>query len=113
LKLSQIIVLIVAISCLQIAHANDQPIRGRVLNRAGQPLPGCIVFVASEKYRTPPAITDSNGEFQTVVTIGGTEEEYVEVYWGQTLMYRKPLQIPNLGLNQIPVPQIPAIILGR
>ncbi|HYY27612.1 MAG TPA: carboxypeptidase-like regulatory domain-containing protein [Chthoniobacterales bacterium] len=50
----------------QAANAEEETIQGQILNRAGQPLPGCTVFVASAEYRTPPAITDSSGDFQII-----------------------------------------------
>jgi hypothetical protein len=98
---------------LQPAYAEEQTFQGQIVNHAGQPLPGCIVFIASPEYRTPPAITDSSGDFQITMPLVGTEEYFVEVYWGRRLMYRKPLPVPNLGTDQSPVHKLPAIMLGR
>jgi hypothetical protein len=97
----------------QAANAEEETIQGQISNRAGQPLPGCIVFIASAEYRTPPAITDSSGDFQIIAPLAGTEEYFVEVYWGRRLMYRKPLRISELGQDQSPVHKLPAIVLGR
>ena len=116
LWLRRIIPLVLSIATtawLQVAHAEEQTIQGQILDRAGQPLPGCVVFIASPEYRTPPAITDSAGAFQIIMPLAGTEEYFVEVYWGRRLMYRKPLRIPDLGQDQSPVHKLPAIMLGR
>jgi hypothetical protein len=66
-----LVLLIATTAWGQAAHAEQQTIQGQILNRAGQPLPGCIVFIASPEYRTPPAITDSSGAFQITMPLAG------------------------------------------
>jgi hypothetical protein len=112
-RIFPLVLFIATAGWLQEGYAEEQTIQGQIVNHAGQPLPGCIVFVASPEYRTPPAITDSSGNFQIIMPLIGTEEYFVEIYWGRRLMYRKPLRVPNPGLDQSPIHKLPAIVLGR
>ncbi len=103
---------------LHSACADSVLIKGAIFNRAGTPLPGCTVFAISGSYKTPPVISETSGTFEIELSLqtGSPSSYFLEIYWGQELMYRKPLfrQPTNdpLWQTQNGVLEIPPITLG-
>lgn len=103
---------------LHSAWADSVVIKGSIFNRAGTPLPGCTVFIISGSYKTPPVISETSGTFEIELSLqtGSPSSYFLEIYWGQELMYRKPLfrQPFNdpLWQTQNGVLEIPRITLG-
>lgn len=89
-----IVALALAAAAAVVTAQSPVPVSGVVTNAAGQPVPGVAVSLVHPSYgRSPPAYTDPLGRY----SIGGVRPApspyYVEVYWGQRLIYRQPLQV--------------------
>jgi hypothetical protein len=82
---------------MQSARADSALVTGAISNRSGQSLPGCTVFVVSGNYRTAPGITGTLGTFEIEVSVETNSPYYLEIYWGQELMYRKRLYREPFG----------------
>ena len=88
---------ILALSAILMQSAYSVLVTGAISNRAGKPLPGCTVFVVSGDYRTAPSITGTLGTFEIEVSVETNSPYYLEIYWGQELMYRKRLYREPVG----------------
>ncbi len=79
-------------------EAQTLDLEGRVTNGSSRPVAGLTVFlVHPAEGRSFPRITDANGRyaFQNVPLVG--DEYYLEVYWGDELMYRAPVLLHRGG----------------
>jgi hypothetical protein len=65
-----------------------QIVQGRVLSRDGTPIPGLVVSIVTPSFRNPPAVTRRDGSYQLTIKSTGDETPYIEVYWGNAIMYR-------------------------
>jgi len=70
---------------------------GKIVNPAGEALPGCVLSVVSSFGRSAPTFSQGDGSFQLDVALppgsspvaSGTP--FLEVYWNTELMYRQPV----------------------
>lgn len=74
---------------------------GRVLYRGnGRPIPGLNVYVVHPTAgRSRPVATNSQGHFAIANVPPRRDAYYLEVYWGNTLKYRKSLVISEPGVS--------------
>ncbi len=88
------------------AHAPIAPVHGQIVTRAnGTPAPGLKVFLIHPVLgRSVPSFTDEHGQFGWIAIPMRQEPYYIEVYWGEKLLYRQPvkvtgpLMIPRISL---------------
>ena len=73
------------------------PVQGQVLSRsANGPAPGLTVFLVHQVLgRSAPSITDAHGRFGWIAIPVRVEPYFLEVYWGQNLIYRQPIQVKS------------------
>jgi len=70
---------------------------GKIVNPAGEALPGCVLSVVSSFGRSAPTFSQGDGSFQLEVALppGGSSiassTPFLEVYWNKELMYRQPV----------------------
>src|ERR1700732_2378840 len=68
---------------------------GKIVNPAGEALPGCVLSVVSSFGRSAPTFSQGDGSFQLDVALppgsspSGTP--FLEVYWNTELMSRQPV----------------------
>lgn len=73
---------------------NPVPVSGVVTNAAGQPVPGVAVSMVHPSFgRSASATTDQFGRYLIGNVRPASDPYYVEVYWGQRLIYRQPLKV--------------------
>ncbi len=112
MKLFLRLLLLIGVLCspISLVHSLQMPntfIQGHLcsLAQGGLPAPGLLIsLVHPELGRSAPVYTDRNGNF-TMANIPIMENPYyIEIYWGQRLIYRNsvlihgPVQLPNLCL---------------
>jgi hypothetical protein len=70
---------------------------GKIVNPAGEALPGCVLSVVSSFGRSAPTFSQGDGSFQLDVALPPTSSPvassiaFLEVYWNTELMYRQPV----------------------
>lgn len=70
------------------------PVRGQLLSRNRGPVPGVTVTLVHHMLgRSTPALTDANGRFGWDAIPVRPEPYYLEMYWGQRLIYRDEVLI--------------------
>lgn len=76
----------------QVAFA---PVQGQIFDsRTGRPAPGLMVSLVHPVLgRSAPAFTNGYGQFGWNAIPVRSEAYYLEVYWGQNVIYRQPLQV--------------------
>jgi hypothetical protein len=81
-------------SLAQSAGANV-PVQGQVLSRSsGAPVPGVSAYLVHRTLgRSALSYTDAYGRFGWSAIPAQAEPYYVEIYWGQNLIYRQPATI--------------------
>ena len=76
------------------ADAQTLGLEGRVTNGSFEPIPGLTVFlVHPAEGRSRPRITDARGRFVFQGVPYVDDEYYLEVYWGDELMYRSAVVV--------------------
>ncbi len=69
---------------------------GAVVNKTGQGIPGLTVSLAHPAVgRSYPCTTDELGRFVLNGIPPRPEPYYLEIYWGDQLVYRNVYRIPN------------------
>jgi len=70
------------------------PVQGQIISRAQGPIPGVTVSLVHRIFgRSAPAFTDMYGRFGWGAIPISPEQYFLEVYWGQNLIYRQPIQV--------------------
>ena len=71
------------------------PVQGQVLSRnINGPVPGLTVFLVHEFLgRSAPSYTDAYGRFGWTAIPVRSEPYFLEIYWGQNLVYRQPVAV--------------------
>jgi hypothetical protein len=70
---------------------------GKIVNPAGEALPGCVLSVVSSFGRSAPTFSQGDGSFQLDAALPPTSYPvagstlFLEVYWNTELMYRQPV----------------------
>ncbi len=83
-----------------------QAVSGTVVNAANRPIPGLTVSLVHPSVgRSHPTFTDSSGRFTFSNVPVRQEPYYLEIYWGQQLLYRGRLSMRPAGV------QVPPIVL--
>jgi hypothetical protein len=80
------------------AHAQvgpPVPVHGQVFARnVNGPAPGLTLFLVHQFMgRSAPTFTDANGRFGWLAIPASGQPYFLEVYWGQQLIYRQPVQV--------------------
>src|SRR3982751_57001 len=90
-----LIVLVLVLGIMQPSRAVGQvPVQGTVRNGAGYPIPGLTVSLVHPVVgRSYPCITNEYGAYFFLNVPVRPDPYYLEVYWGQTLVYRQPVTI--------------------
>ena len=79
------------------------PVRGQLVSHDRGPVPGVTVsLVHSVLGRSAPALTDGSGRFGWNAIPVRPEPYYLEMYWGQRLIYRNWLLV-NGPLQMQPI----------
>jgi hypothetical protein len=72
------------------------PVQGQVSSRSlNGPAPGLTVTLVHEVLgRSAPSFTDANGRFGWIaIPVSAQRPYFLEVYWGQNLIYRQPIWV--------------------
>jgi hypothetical protein len=71
------------------------PVQGLIVSQVNNaPVPGLTVFLVHEILgRSTPAFTDVYGRFGWSMIPIRPEPYFLEVYWGENLIYRQPIQV--------------------
>lgn len=70
------------------------PVQGQLISRVQGPVPGVTVSLVHRIFgRSAPAFTDVYGRFGWSAIPISPEPYFLEVYWGQNLIYRQPVQV--------------------
>jgi hypothetical protein len=71
------------------------PVQGQVLSRSsGAPVPGVSAYLVHRVLgRSALSYTDTYGRFGWSAIPAQAEPYYLEIYWGQNLIYRQPANI--------------------
>jgi hypothetical protein len=65
------------------------PVHGQLLSRSSGPVPGCTSYLVHERLgRSAPSRTDNYGRFGWTAIPVRPEPYYLELYWGNKLIYR-------------------------
>lgn len=82
------------VACAQPSFGPSVPFQGQLISRAQGPIPGVNVSLVHPVLgRSAPSFTDSYGRFGWSAIPIRPEPYYLEVYWGQNLIYRQPIQV--------------------
>ena len=69
-------------------------VSGTVMNNAGRPVPGVVVSLIHPVYgRSSPVYTDHFGQYTVWNVPPHPTPYFMEVYWGQQLIYRQQLLV--------------------
>jgi len=91
LKLSLMAILLLL---TQTAWAQGVSVYGSVTNAYSQPVPGVVVSLFHPVYgRSSPSYTDGWGRYAIHAVPPDQAPYYIEVYWGNQLIYRDPIQV--------------------
>ena len=73
------------------------PVQGQVFSRSvNGPAPGLTVFLVHKVIgRSAPSFTDANGRFGWIAIPVSVQPYFLELYWGQNLIYRQPIQVTS------------------
>lgn len=78
----------------QMPFGGTVPVQGQVISRSRGPVPGVTVSLIHPALgRSAPAFTDGYGRFGWNAIPLRPEPYFLEIYWGQQLMYRQPVRI--------------------
>ncbi len=79
----------------QIYPGTMVPVQGTLIaRRTGTPAPGLMVSLIHPVLgRSAPSFSDAYGHFGWMAIPARPEPYYIEVYWGQNLIYRQPVRI--------------------
>jgi hypothetical protein len=81
------------------------PVQGQIMSRTQGPVPGVTAFLVHPMIgRSEPSLTNAYGMFGWRAIPIQPAPYFLEVYWGNTLIYRQPIEITA------PV-QLPPILL--
>lgn len=71
------------------------PVHGQAFARSvNGPAPGLTVFLVHQAMgRSAPSFTDANGRFGWTAIPVSAQPYFLELYWGQRLIYRQPIQV--------------------
>jgi len=85
------------------ALAQTVQLSGTVTNQTGQPLPGLTISLVHPIVgRSFPVISDPSGHFNFRNISVQQDSYFIEISWGPTLLYRKPLKIQqSIDLGKI------------
>lgn len=85
------------------APAHAETLSGAVVDAGGKPIPGLTVFLVHPKAgRSSPSVTDSLGRFLFSSVPAIPDDYYLEVYWGDRLVYRRLVPVHgNVRLEPI------------
>lgn len=84
--------------------AQGVPVQGTVTNAVGQPVPGVTVSLFHTIYgRSAPSLTDAWGRYVIYGVPVHPIPYYVEVYWGNRIIYRSNIQVCGPTLWHIPI----------
>ena len=82
------------------SHAQNRgmanvPVQGSLISRnTGAPVPGLTASLIHQVLgRSAPSYSDRDGRFGWVAIPTRPEPYYLEVYWGNKLIYRQPIQV--------------------
>ena len=93
--LAFIVVLVPVISSFG-QYVPSVPVQGQVQSRkVNGPAPGLKIYLVHRSLgRSAPSFTDAYGRFGwTAIPIRRDEPYYLEIFWGQNLIYRQPLTV--------------------
>lgn len=76
-------------------QAGFAPVQGQILDgRTGRPAPGLMASLVHPVLgRSAPTFTNGYGQFGWNAIPLRPEAYFLEVYWGQNVIYRQPLQV--------------------
>jgi hypothetical protein len=70
------------------------PVQGQLVSRAQGPVPGVTAFLVHPVLgRSGPSFSDVYGRFGWGAIPVRPEPYFLEIYWGQNLIYRQPIQV--------------------
>lgn len=84
--------------------AQGVAVKGSVTNAHGQPVPGVTVSMFHEtRGRSAPSLTDEWGRYSFYGVPTHPHPYYIEVYWGNRIIYRSAIQVRGPVLWQIQI----------
>ena len=87
----------------QMPFGGTVPVQGQLLSRQRGPVPGITVSLVHPVLgRSAPAYTDGYGRFGWNAIPLRPEPYFLEMYWGQNLIYRQPIHV-NQPLMLAPI----------
>jgi len=90
-----------SITYAQMPFAPNVPVQGQVISNVRGPVPGLTVSLVHPVLgRSAPSFTDNLGRFGWSAIPVRQEAYFLEVYWGQNLIYRQQIQVG--GPTQLP-----------
>lgn len=76
------------------AGATAVPVRGQLRSRTRGAVPGVAAYLVHPVLgRSVPSYTDADGHFGWLAIPVRQEVYYLEMYWGQRLIYRQPVAV--------------------
>lgn len=70
------------------------PVQGQLLSRSRGAVPGVTAFLLHPFLgRSAPSFTDAYGRFGWIAIPVRPEPYFLEIYWGQQLIYRQPIRV--------------------
>ena len=76
------------------AHGQGVLVSGTVTDHFGRPVPGVAVSLIHQQFgRSPPAFTDGFGQYSLWNIPPSPLPYFIEVYWGNQLIYRQQLVV--------------------
>ena len=76
------------------AFGQGVPVSGTVMNSFGRPVPGLAVSMIHPIFgRSSPAFTDAFGQYTVWNVPPNPIPYYIEVYWGNQLIYRQQISV--------------------
>jgi hypothetical protein len=106
IRVALVLTLSLVLAASAFAQGPVASVEGVVLdNRTGLGAPGLTVsLIHPQMGRSAPSLTDGNGHFEWSAIPVQSEPYYLEIYWGEKLLYRQqvivqgPLRLPVLRL---------------
>jgi hypothetical protein len=78
----------------QVPFGGFAPVQGQLISRNQGPVPGVTVFLLHPVLgRSAPSVTDGYGRFGWSAIPIRREQFFLEIYWGERLIYRQPLMV--------------------
>jgi hypothetical protein len=85
---------IALIALLPASSARAESLTGRVQTASGTSISGLTVYLIDPSgHRGQPELTNANGRFQFLSVQLLSSAYTLEIYWGQTLLYRDVVQV--------------------